>query len=371
MRHTLEEVDKFFDLYLIVVGMHLRSEFGLTAKEVVKDGFKVAAWINTHSPHPGPNDMAKILGLTISGVAKEISRLKPDLILVLGDRGEELAGAAVGAYLNIPVAHLHGGDQGDDGAHIDESIRHAITKFAHIHLPATKRSAERIIKMGEEKWRVHVIGSPALIEILAGHFLSRKELAKKFKLDFKQPLILVIQHPVSTEIGQAGWQMEQTLRVLADLKEQTVLIYPNSDAGSGEMIKIIKKYKNEPWLRIFKSLPRQEYLSLMKNSSVMVGNSSSGSIDSSSFKIPVVNVGTRESTRENGGNKIFVSHNQAEIKKAIKRALFDEKLIQRIKQCRSPYGDGKTHKRIIKIINSYFPLTENRRQKLLIKKLSY
>lgn len=351
--------------------MHLRSEFGLTAREIIKDGFKIAAWINTHSPHPGPNDMAKILGFTVSGMAKEIGRLKPDLILVLGDRGEELAGAAVGAHLNIPVAHLHGGDQGDDGAHIDESIRHSITKFAHIHLPATKRSAERIIKMGEEKWRVHIIGSPALVEILAGPFLSRKELAKKFKLDFCRPVILVIQHPVLTQFEQAGWQMKQTMRVLEELKEQTMLIYPNSDAGSGEMIKIIQKYEGEPWLKTFRSLPRHEYLCLMKNADVMVGNSSSGSIDSSSFKIPVVNIGIRESIRENGGNKIFVSHNQVEIKKAIKRALFDKKFIQQIKQCRSPYGDGKTHKRIIKVINSYFPLTKDMRQKLLIKKLSY
>jgi len=367
MRNALKKINKKFDLSLIVTGMHLAREFGKTAEEIKRDGFKIGKKVNALFPKEDTGmAMAEALGTGIIGITQAIKTIKPDIILVLGDRAEALAGAIVGAHANIPVAHIHGGDQGDDGAHIDDLTRHAITKFSHIHFAATKKSADRIIKMGEEPWRVHVTGSPALDDIIAQKLYPKKYIEKKYHLDLRRPLFLVIQHSTPSQMGEAAEQIKETLEALKELNQQTVLIYPSSDAGGRRMIKIIKKYEQCDFLKTFKSLPREEYLSLMKCASVMVGNSSSGSIDSSSFKLPVVNIGTRESIREDGGNKIFVGHDRNEIKKAIIKALFDKKFRQKVQNCRNPYGDGKCGIRIAKVLRS---AKINRR--LLTKRLTY
>lgn len=366
MKNTLKIIKKEFDLSLIVVGMHLSPEFGFTIKEIEKDKFKIAKKIKTLLKKDTGGAMAKSLGLTLIKISEALESIKPDLLLIFGDRGEALAGALAGAHLNIGIVHIHGGDQGDDGAHVDDSFRHSITKFAHIHLPATKKSAERILKMGEEKWRIHIVGSPALDDIFSKSFYSKKYLEKKYNLNLKKPLLLVIQHPTLTQIDKAEKQIRATLDALKEIGEQTILIYPNADAGGRKMIKVIKEYEKYKFLQTYKSLPRKDYLGLMKYAGVMVGNSSSGSIDSPAFKIPVVNIGIRESTREQGGNKIFVDHNKDRIIWAIKRALYDKKFKQFVRKCKNPYGDGRTGKRILKIIkNIKFG------NKLLKKRLTY
>jgi len=367
MRNALKEINKKFDLSLIVTGMHLASEFGKTAEEIKRDGFKIGKKVNALFPKEDTGTaMAEALGAGIIGITRAIKSIKPDIILVLGDRAEALAGAIAGAHANIPIAHIHGGDQGDDGAHIDDLTRHAITKFSHIHFAATKQSANRIIKMGEESWRVYVTGSPALDDIIAQKLYSKKYIEKKYHLSLRRPLFLVIQHSTPSQMDQAAGQIKETLEALKELNEQTVLIYPSSDAGGRRMIKVINKYEKYDFLKTFKSLPRREYLSIMKYASVMVGNSSSGSIDSSSFKLPAVNIGTRESIREHGGNKIFVGHDRSEIKKAINKALFDKKFRQRVQNCRNPYGDGKCGIRVAKVLQN---IKINRR--LLTKRLTY
>jgi len=370
MRHTLRTIEKQFSLTLAVVGMHLLPEFGNTVKEVVNDRFNIGARIKVSLGDSG-EEMASALGQYIIKLTEFFSSHRPDLILLLGDRDEALAGAIVGAHLNIPVAHIHGGDQGDDGAHIDDSIRHAITKFSHIHLAATTKSAERILRMGEEKWRIHVVGAPALVEINFERFYPKLYLAEKFKINFSQPLLLVIQHPVSTEWKQAGEQMKITLEALKELNLQTILIYPNADAGGEEIIKVIKHYEKYSFLKTYKSLPRREYLSLMNYASVMLGNSSSGTVDTPCFKLPVVNIGIRESVREQAGNKIFVGHNKAAIVKAVKKALSDKAFIRKVKHCVSPYGSGDADKKIAAVIKKVFPLAIKNKTKLLTKRLTY
>lgn len=370
MRHTLREMEKHFSLTLAVVGMHLLGEFGSTVKEIENDGFSIGCRIRVALSGQG-NDMAVALGRYVVRLTKFFSSNRPDLIVVLGDRGEAIAGAVVGAHLNIPVAHIHGGDQGDDGANIDDLIRHAITKFSHIHLAATAKSAERILKMGEEKWRVHVVGTPALVKINSKKFFSKQYLAEKFKINFSQPLVLVIQHPVSTEWEQAGQQMRITLEALQELNLQTVLVYPNADTGSEQMIKVIKSYEKYSFLQTYKSLPRREYLSLMKYANVMIGNSSSGTIDAAFFRLPVVNVGIRESTREHAGNKIFVGHDKQEIITAIEKALYDKRFITKVRRRKNPYGGGTAHTKIVSVIKRVFPLSERKKQKLLARRLTY
>jgi len=350
MRHVLEKISKEFELSLIVTGMHLSPEFGYTIDEIERDGFKIAQKVDMLLAGDTGGAMAKSLGLAITGITQALENIKPDMALVVGDRGETLAGAMAGAFLNIPVAHIHGGDQGDDGAHIDDSIRHSVTKFAHIHLAATKLSAERLLKMGEEQWRIHIVGAPGLDDIYLQDFYSKREIEEKYGLNLSKPLILVIQHPVLTQLDKAEEQMRGTLEALKEIDEQTILIYPNADAGGREMIKVIQEYEDCKFLKTYRNLPRKDYLSLMKYANVMVGNSSSGIIEAPAFKLPAVNIGIRNSVRENAGNKIFVGHNRDEIIGAIRKALFDEGFRQSIGRCKSPYGDGSAAKRIVKVL---------------------
>ena len=366
MRHTLNRMNKEFDLSLIVTGMHLKKEFGFTLKEIEKDKFKIRAKIDSFSDKDTGEAMAESLGQTLIKTAILLSKNKPEIILLTGDRIEIYGAAIAAALLNIPIVHIHGGDQGDNGAHIDDQIRHSITKFAHIHLAATKKSAQRIIRMGEQPWRVHVVGTPGLDEIIKEKLHSKNYLKNKFKLNFEKPYILALQHPTLTQVKMAGLQMKETLEAIKETALPTILIYPNTDPGSRQIIKVIGKYKNLPFLKTYKSLPRKEFLSLMKYCALMIGNSSSGTIDSPAFKIPTVNIGIRETTREHAGNKIFVNNNKNEILKAINRCLNDKKFLCKVKNCKNPYGDGKATEKIIEILKNL--KIDN---KLLVKSLTY
>ncbi len=352
-------------LSLVVTGMHLAKEFGYTLEEIEKDGFSISAKVETLSNSDTLEAMTQSVGEGIIGMARAWAQSRPDIVLVLGDRVEPLAAAIAASYMNIPVAHIHGGDT-CIGGNIDDSNRHAITKFAHIHFPATKRSAERIIKMGEDEWRVHLVGSPALDVILNEPLLSSEVLTERFGLDLSHPLILLIQHPVTTQVEEAPKQMRETLEAIIEVNHPTVLIYPNSDAGGRRMIEVIREYERYPQIKTFKSLPRREYLGLMKVASVMVGNSSSGIIDAPSFGLPAVNVGIRQEGRERGNNVIDVGHNKHEIVKAIEKALNDKEFLNEAEKCESPYGDGKASQRIADIL-SKIEITSQ----LLQKKITY
>jgi len=283
---------------------------------------------------------------------------------VLGDRVEPLAAAISGAYMNIPVAHIHGGDTSKGG--LDESARHAITKFAHIHFPATERSAGRIIKMGEDEWRVHTVGSPALDVILNLPLLSSEALIGKFDLDLSRPLVLALQHPVTTQVEESPGQMRETLEAIVEMGYPTVLVYPNADAGGHSMIGEIKRHDSHSFIKTFKSLPHIEYLSLMKVASVMVGNSSSALIDAPSFGLPAVNIGIRQEGRERGRNVIDAGHNKLEIIKAIEKALTDREFRSELIKSVNPYGDGKAGPRIAGMLSKLLITPQ-----LLQKKMNY
>ena len=359
------EAHSRLELLLVVTGMHLSHEFGYTVKEIEGNGFKIDARVDMLLSGDSPESMAKTVGLGILSMAQTWGQLRPDIIVVFGDRVESLAVAITGAYMNIPVAHIHGGDT-TIGGNIDDSNRYAITKFAHSHFPATKRSAERIIKMGEEEWRVHKVGSPALDVILNKSFIPVNILTKKFSLDLSKPLVLLIQHPVTTQVDDAPEQIKETIEAILETGHPTIFIYPNSDAGGRRMIEVIKQYKAYAFIKTFKSLPRNEYCSLMKTASVMVGNSSSGIIEAPSFGLPVVNIGIRQERRERGKNIIDVGHSKQEIIKAIEKALTDKELLKEVKKCENPYGDGKASQRIADVL-SEVEITPQ----LLQKKITY
>jgi UDP-N-acetylglucosamine 2-epimerase (non-hydrolysing)/GDP/UDP-N,N'-diacetylbacillosamine 2-epimerase (hydrolysing) len=336
------------DLALIVTGMHLSEEFGGTAKEIEKDGFKIDA--NVEMLHTGDTGaaMARSIGKCVHEMANVLEGTKPDVLLLLGDRAEMLAAATAASYMGVPIAHLHGGEVSGG---VDEPVRHAISKLAHIHLPTTEKSAERIIKMGEERSRVFIVGAPSLDTILNEKLPKRAELAKKYRLDPSKPILLVIQHPIVTEANEAAAQVKETLEAIVKLKHQTIVIYPNADAGGRRMIKVIKKYGGYPFVRSFKSIPYADYLGLMRMASVMVGNSSSGIIEAPPFHLPVVNIGSRQRGRERSTNVIDVGYNRREIIKAVGKALHDAKFRERVRKCKNPYGDGKASQRIVKVLS--------------------
>ena len=309
--------------------------------------------------------LGKAVGRSIINFTEVLTELKPDMLLILGDRYEPLVAAIASSTLKIPIAHIHGGDI-SIGGHADDSVRHAITKFAHIHLPATEQSAERIIRMGEEEWRVHVVGSPVLDIILNETLLPAEALSEKLGLDLSRPLILLVQHPVTTQANEAAEQMRETLEAIVEIGNPTVLLYPNSDTGGRRMIEVIKEYEKQTFIKTFKSLPRREYLSMMKAAGVMVGNSSSGIIEAPSFGLPVVNIGIRQEGRERGHNIIDVNHNKPEIIKAVEKAITDKEFLTEVKKCQSPYGDGKAAPRITEILNKV-EITPQ----LLQKKITY
>ena len=365
LKPVMREIKKSkkLKLCLISTGMHLSKEFGYTKKEIIKDGFKIDSEIRMNPPKDNVLSMSISVGKGIVKFSESLNSIKPDVVLVLGDRIEMLAATIASSYMNITVAHIHGGDV---SAGIDESARHAITKFSHIHFPATKKSAKRILKMGEEKRRVFVVGAPSLDTILKIKLLKRKEAENKFNLDLTKPMILMLQHPVTTEYEKAGGQAIETLEAIKKLGEQTIIIYPNSDAGGRKMIKQIKKYEKLPFVKVYKSISYEDYLSLLKHASVLVGNSSSGIIESPAFKIPVVDIGKRQSGRERSTNVIGVGHERNEIIAAIKKAIHDKKFMERVKKCKNPYGQGKASKKIVKILSGI-----KIDKKLLQKRITY
>jgi GDP/UDP-N,N'-diacetylbacillosamine 2-epimerase (hydrolysing) len=333
-------------LEIAVTGMHLMDEFGSTFEEIKNDGFSFHK-LNVTYENDTKSSMVTFIGRLICELNYLVEAVNPDIILVLGDRGEMLAAAIVGVFRGIPVAHIHGGERSST---VDDITRHAITKLASIHFPATEESAQRIIKMGEDPSNVFVVGAPGLDMIISASLIEKKTLAAKYGIDLSKPLILLLQHPVSIERDDAGMQMEATLQAISELKLPTILIYPNADAGGREMIEVIKKYQTLPFLSVYKNIPHMEFLSLLNVCSVLIGNSSSGIIEAGSFGIPVVNIGTRQEGRQRGTNVIDVGYQKEEIITAIETVLYDKGVKDKVIHSKNPYGDGKSGKRIAEIL---------------------
>ena len=354
-------INRELELSLIVVGMHLSEEFGCTVKEIEHDGFRIVEKIGALHNNDTNLSMAKSVGLAVTKISSALAGLKPDILLVLGDRSEMLAGAIAATYLGLPIAHIHGGDI---SGNVDEPVRHAITKLSHIHFAATKESAQRIIKMGEEPWRVHVVGAPGLDLILNRPAFDDHQMAKKYRLDLDKPLIIVLQHSVVTEADEASNQILETLEAVKEIGCQTIIIYPNADAGGRRMIEVIKKYEILPFIKTFESLPHEDYLGLMKIASVMVGNSSSGIIEAPSLDLPVVNIGSRQIGRQRAGNVVDIGYSKEEIVREIRKLLkqTNKPRLSRI----SLYGDGKAGERVAKILG-IIKIDE----KLILKRMAY
>ncbi|MEK7598949.1 MAG: UDP-N-acetylglucosamine 2-epimerase [Patescibacteria group bacterium] len=342
---AIRKSDKL-ELRLYVTGIHLMPKFGQTAKEVEKE-FSQVKRLPAIFKSDDRLGAARFCGEFLQKLVIEFSANRPDFALTLGDRPEMLMTAAACLYLGIPTGQISAGDRSFT---VDELARHAITKLSHLHFPATKEAAKRVIKMGEEPWRVRTVGAPGLDVILNEKLPAKKEIFRFFKIDPRKKFLLFTQHPVSEEYKEAGKQVRETIEALKQFKMPVVAVYSHADAGGRRVISEIEKERNNPLFRIFPSLPYRHFLAAQREAAVLVGNSSAACVESSSFKIPVINIGARQLGRQHGGNVINVGYRRKEIAAAIKKCLEDKKYLKKLAKIKNPYGDGKTAQRVVRAL---------------------
>jgi GDP/UDP-N,N'-diacetylbacillosamine 2-epimerase (hydrolysing) len=346
LKPVMDEIrDAGLELRLVVTGMHLQAEFGQTEREIETDGMRIDARVPMAAANDEPGAMVQSLATGVGGLGRAFEAIAPDVVLVLGDRVEAFAAAIAAAGTNTVLAHLHGGEVTRGG--FDESMRHAITKLAHLHFAATQKSRERIIRMGERPDRVFVVGAPGVDVVRRSPRLSFEDLEKAIGAPLGKPLVVLVHHPVTTRADEAAGEMREALEAVGAAGHITVCLYPNSDAGGRRMIEVIESFGGRPWLRIRPSLDHSLYLSLLAHADVLVGNTSSGIIEAPLLRLPFVNIGDRQAGRERGDNVIDVPARRSEIGLALERALNDREFRDRIGRSESPYGDGRASERIV------------------------
>ena len=350
---------------ICATNMHLLDSFGNSVKEIEKDGFKVREKIYMSLDGYNNFTMTKSMFIFGTSLVDILQRVKPDWVILAGDRGETLIAAITAAYTNIPIAHIQAGEL---SGNIDGQARHAIGKFAHIHFASNLDAYNRLKKLGEEKFRIKLVGAPQLDDLKKiQNFENFEKIKKKYNLLKlkKKNYILVVYHPVTEEYKKT----KKNVSILCDsLKRQETIkvwVLPNNDAGSSIVKNEIFNNK-DPNNIIFDNLPRSEYLELLKNCQLLIGNSSSGIIESSSFKVPVINLGRRQNNRYRPKNVIDLKKISMKlILKNIKKAT-SQKFYRIVKNIKNPYGDGNSSKKIIKIL-----IQTKVDDKLLFKSLTY
>jgi len=363
IRPVLEliERDPGLAYQIVATNMHLLPQFGTSASEIERDGFRISERIHMTYDGYTAATMTKSLASLLLELPTCLQRLRPDILVLAGDRGEQLMGAIAGLHLQIPVAHIQAGEL---SGNVDGVVRHAITKLAHIHFAANEEFAERVRRMGEAPFRVFNTGAPLVDELVSGQITAEPDLVKKYRLDRSQPLVLAVQHPVTEEEAFAGDQVELTIEALLEVGWPAVFVFPNADAGS-EMIRGRLAKLKRPNIRLFRNLPRQDYLGIMRAADVMVGNSSSGIMEAPTFGTPAVNIGRRQNGRPQGENVINTGYDREEIVRAIRRAASPE-FRQRAVASVNPYGDGRASERIVGVLR-----TIEINEKLLNKEMAY
>lgn len=350
------------DLRLIAMASHLSPEFGMTVREIEKDGFALAARIESLLSSDSDVGMAKSIGTAVLLLADVLGAMRPDLLLLIADRYEMLAPAAVALSLRIPIAHIEGGEI-SEGA-IDDAVRNALTKMAHIHFTSTEAARARVIAMGEEPWRVHRAGAPSLDHLRRSRLLDRGEVEARCGLDLSVRPLLVACHPVTLEqdtIAEAAALFE-ALEQLATTAP-IVFCFPNADAGSRALVERTHDFlERHPKGRLFVNLDAVTYWSLLRCAEVMIGNSSSGIMETASLALPTVNIGTRQRGRERACNVLDADANPASILARVAQARSPE-FRASLAGMDNPYGDGHAAERIVEVLTSV-PLGP----KLLIKR---
>jgi UDP-hydrolysing UDP-N-acetyl-D-glucosamine 2-epimerase len=347
------------ELQVVLAGTMVLERFGLPARLVQQDGFHIDGQIYIELEGSTPSTMAKSVGLGIIEFASEFQRLKPDVLLLIGDRYEALAAAIAGAYMNVCIAHIQGGEVSGS---IDESARHAITKFAHFHFPSTERSAEYLVRMGERPDTILAVGCPSsdlarrMERTLDGTVVNASGAG--LSIDVDSPFMLVVFHPTTTEYGHERDQMAELLAALEQLERPTLLLWPNIDAGADHISKTVRVFRNRTgsrWLRTITNLDPEVYLKVLARASCAIGNSSSFVRDASFFGTPVVLVGHRQTGREHAEHVIPVEARGSDIFTAIRRQLEHGRY-----PASTLYGDGKVSGRIAAALAELSPYVQKR-----------
>lgn len=356
--------DKKLDYLLIVTGIHLLKKYGFSINEIKKTGIKINTTFKMYSNVSIKNDdgatMVSAFGTAIINLSKILKKTKPDIVLSGFDIGANFAVTVAAAHMNIPVAHIQGGEVSGT---IDESIRHAMSKFSHYHLVSNKDAQQRLIKMGEDKSKIHIVGCPSIEALFNEKLLKKKFLEKKFGIDFNKKFIIVIQHSVTTELYNTKKQINSTIEAIKKSKIQTLFICPNNDAGSTIIINAIKKSKD---IFFTPTLTLSEYRSLLERCFALVGNSSSGIHEASSFYKPVINIGSRQNGRLRSKNIIDVGYKTSEILKAIKNLENKNFYRKLIKDLKNPYSLENTSSKILNLLKKI-----KLDQKSLQKRITY
>jgi UDP-hydrolysing UDP-N-acetyl-D-glucosamine 2-epimerase len=339
------------ELQLVAGASALLDRYGAVVRLIESDGFEIAARVHMLIEGETPATMAKSTGLGLLELPTVFSTLAPDIVLTVGDRFETMATTLAAAYMNIPIAHTMGGEVSGT---IDESIRHAVTKFAHLHFPASAGARERIIRLGERPESVHLVGCPRIdlvAEILAAAVPPDAgifSLGVGDPIDLRRPFLLVSQHPVTTEYGEGERQIATTLEAVRATGLPAIVLWPNADAGSEDIARGIRKLRERGLakdMHFFKNLPIDSYIRLMRETACLLGNSSSGVREGAFIGTPVVNIGSRQAGRERGANVVDVPHDTAAIAAALRRQLDHGRY-----PADSTYGDGRAGERIAAIL---------------------
>lgn len=356
---------------LIVSGAHLDANFGNTLAEILQDGFEIAAEVQIEMEGSALIGTVKAIGTGVLAIGEALQRLKPDLLVVYADRFEGFAAVIAASQMNIPVAHIEGGDLTEGGA-LDDSIRHAMTKLSHLHFTTNHQATNRVLGMGEEAWRVFTVGLPSNELIKSGNYATRDEVLARLGLSPERQIVVFTQHSVTTEFDQAGAQVAHSLDALARLADegvQVVITYPNNDAGSDQIIERIKAVSHDN-IQVKPSLGRHLYhgvLGLALDRGLRVacaGNSSSGIKETPMFGCPTVNIGSRQQGRLRGDNVLTVDYSAKDIYNAIRKCLFDEVFRRECFNTSSPYYMEGSASRIADVLASV-PLDRKLLQKTM------
>jgi UDP-N-acetylglucosamine 2-epimerase (non-hydrolysing)/GDP/UDP-N,N'-diacetylbacillosamine 2-epimerase (hydrolysing) len=337
------------DLRIVALGPHLSPEFGHTFREIERDGLAIDACVECLLSSDTDIGMAKTIGVAVLGLADLFGKMRPDLLLLIADRYEMLAPASVALALRIPIAHIEGGEV-SEGA-IDDAVRNALTKMSHIHFTSTHAARQRVIEMGEEEWRVHRAGAPSLDHLRRQELLTREETAARLQLDLSNPPILVAFHPV-TLARDTIEEADALFDALRNVPDQIVFCYPNADAGSRALVERTKSFlASRGGGQVFTNLDAITYWSLLRQAGMLVGNSSSGIMETASFALPTVNIGMRQQGRERASNVLDAAANKVAILRAmetVRTAEFRKSLAGLI----NPYGEGRASEIIVEVLTT-------------------
>lgn len=337
---------------VIVTGAHLSEKLGNSVSQIEKDGFRISARIDSLLSSGGLGGRVKGSALQLAGMADLFIKERPDFLVVMGDREESINGALAGVYHHIPVVHIGGGDHAEDG-NVDNPIRHAVSKLAHLHMATTELSGKRLLAIGEEPWRVNVVGASGIDRLVETEHMERGVVEKSMGLDWNgQPYVVLLYHPTITDFAEAKSNIELICDVLKKSDLNVIALMPNTDPGNDSVVAGLTALANQTKkVRLFTFLERKVFVNMMRHATAMIGNSSAGILEAPTLGLPVVNVGLRQRGREHARNVIFTDYDGDEIDAALQKATRDEDFRKLVAECETPYGDGTASKKIADILS--------------------